>query len=80
MFLRNQSIRLRFQNQDKLSIFINRMNKSEMNLENTEPIVDRNDPDFLWHSNNALRKELEKTKKHLQVMEMKWNNAYWSKR
>lgn len=56
------------------------MNKSEMNLENTSPIVDRNDPDFLWHSNNALRKELEKTKKHLQVMEMKWNNAYWSKR
>ena len=51
-----------------------------MNLDMTDQIVDQMDPDFLWHSNNALRKELEKTKKNLQVMEMKWNNAYWSKR
>ena len=61
-------------------------------------IVNHKDPDFLWHSNNALRNEVKKIKnkskkitknhaleiinleKKLQLMEMKWNNAYWDKR
>ena len=72
-----------------------------MNLDMTDQIVDQMDPDFLWHSNEALRNELQKKerelnklktktnsfmslikelKKELQKMEMKWNNAYWSKR
>jgi hypothetical protein len=46
----------------------------------TDQIVDQMDPDFLWHSNNALRKELKKTKKELQKMEMKWHDCYWSKK
>lgn len=51
-----------------------------MNLDMTDQIVDQMDPDFLWHSNNALRKKLQKTKKELQKMEMKWHDCYWSKR
>jgi hypothetical protein len=51
-----------------------------MNLENTETIVDRMDADYLWHSTVALRRELEKTKKELQKMEMKWHDCYWNKR
>ena len=49
-----------------------------MNLDKSDPIVEANDPDFLWHSNNALRKELEKTKKELKIMEL--NSLYWSDR
>jgi hypothetical protein len=37
-----------------------------MNLENTTPVVDRMDADFLWHSNEALRNELEKKEKELK--------------
>ena len=51
-----------------------------MNLENTTPVVDERNADFLWHSNEALRNELEKTKKELQKMEMKWHDCYWNKR
>ena len=40
-------------------IFINRMSKSEMNLEKLEPIVSPNDPNFLWHSNKVLRKRIQ---------------------
>ncbi len=65
MFLRNLSIRLRFQNQDKLSIFIKRMSKSEMNLENTEPIVAPNDPNFLWHSNKVLRRKIKELEQEI---------------
>ena len=43
-------------------------------------VVDERNADFLWHSNEALRNELEKTKKKLQKMEMKWHNCYWNKR
>jgi len=41
-----------------------------MNSENTE-IVDRMNANFLWHSNNALRKELLKTQKELASLKMK---------
>ena len=51
-----------------------------MNLENTETIVDERNADFLWHSNEALRNELDKKKKELQKMEMKWHDCYWNKR
>jgi hypothetical protein len=37
-----------------------------MNLENTTPVVDERNADFLWHSNEALRKALEKKKKELK--------------
>ena len=37
-----------------------------MNLENTTPVVDERTADFLWHSNEALRKELEKKEKELK--------------
>ena len=47
-----------------------------MNLDMTDEIVDQMDPDFLWHSNNALRKELEKTKKELEIMQL--YSLYWS--
>ena len=43
-------------------------------------VVDERNADFLWHSNEALRNELEKTKKELQKMEMKWHDCYWNKR
>ena len=79
MFLRNQSIRLRFQNLDKLCTFINRMNKSEMNLEDTDQIVDRMDPNYLWHSNNALREELSRTKKELAKAQKKVKDLHWYK-
>ncbi len=49
-----------------------------MNLENIEPIVSPNDPDFLRHSNSALREELEKIKKELEIMKL--YSLYWSER
>ena len=79
MFQRNQSTRLRFQNLDKLCTFINRMNKSEMNLEDTDQIVDRMDPNYLWHSNNALREELSRTKKELAKAQKKVKDLHWKK-
>jgi|TARA_S200000501_G_scaffold353257_1_gene372906 hypothetical protein len=54
------------------------MKKLEMNLENIEPIVSPNDPDFLRHSNSALREELEKIKKELEIMKL--YSLYWSER
>ena len=65
MFQRNPSTRLRFQNLDKLFIFINRMSKSEMNLEKLEPIVAPNDPNFLWHSNKALRRRIQELEQEI---------------
>jgi len=79
MFQRNLGIRLLFQNLDKLFIFINRMSKLEMNLEDTKEIVDRMDPDFLWHSNNALRGELSRTKKELAKAQKKVKDLHWYK-
>ncbi len=37
-----------------------------MNLENTTPVVDERNADFLWHSTVALRRELEKKEKELK--------------
>jgi len=37
-----------------------------MNLENTETIVDERNADFLWHSNEALKKALQKKEKELK--------------
>ena len=42
-----------------------------MNLENIEPIVSPNDPDFLRHSNSALRKKLSEVKKDLAKAQKK---------
>nr|BAR35674.1 hypothetical protein [uncultured Mediterranean phage uvMED] len=55
------------------------MNKSEMNLEDTKEIVEADDPDFLWHSNNALRRELSQAKKDLAKAQKKIKDLYWSK-
>ena len=79
MFQLNLGIRLRCQNLDKLFIFINRMSKLEMNLEDTKEIVDRMDPDFLWHSNNALRRELSQAKKDLVKAQKRIKDLHWSK-
>jgi|TARA_R100001510_G_C7524038_1_gene118322 hypothetical protein len=35
------------------------MRKLETNSEQLEPIVAPNDPEFLWHSNIALRKKIK---------------------
>jgi len=40
-----------------------------MNLDMTDQIVDQMDPDFLWHSNNALREELAKAKKKIKELQ-----------
>ena len=50
-----------------------------MNLENSEKIIAPNDPDFLWHSNSALRKELSKVKKELANAKKKIKDLQWSK-
>ena len=55
------------------------MNKLEMNLEDTDQIVDRMNPDFLWHSNNALRGELSRTKKELAKAQKKLKDLHWYK-
>jgi|TARA_B100001093_G_C25901824_1_gene624809 hypothetical protein len=40
-----------------------------MNLDNSNPIVEENNIDFLWHSNNALREELAKAKKKIKELQ-----------
>jgi len=55
------------------------MSKLEMNLEDTKEIVDRMDPDFLWHSNNALRRELSQAKKDLAKAQKRIKDLHWSK-
>ena len=49
-----------------------------MNLENIEPIVSPNDPDFLRHSNSALRKKLFEVKKDLAKAQKKIKDLQWS--
>jgi|TARA_R110002012_G_C11467978_1_gene593630 hypothetical protein len=50
-----------------------------MNLDKLNPIVEADDPDFLWHSNNALRRELSQAKKDLAKAQKKIKDLHWSK-
>ena len=50
-----------------------------MNLDKSNPIVEADDPDFLWHSNNALRRELSQAKKDLAKAQKKIKDLHWSK-
>jgi len=44
-----------------------------MKLENTDQIVDEMNADFLWHSNEALRNELQKKERELNKLKTKTN-------
>jgi len=45
-----------------------------MKLENTDQIVDEMNADFLWHSNEALRNELQKKERELNKLKTKTNS------